>query len=171
MRRIIFNVLSYSIYAAICSLAVFWVGLFVPRRWFDPESFWFSEHAWENGGKIYNCVAVSRWKNSLPDMSKYAKRLLLKKLNGGETAEDIEDLIRETCVAETAHIFLVLLAFGMLVMNCDASAALCALLYAVGNFPYIIIQRYNRPRLRKMLERMNRRKSVCVTGDEAAETS
>ncbi|MCD8391089.1 MAG: hypothetical protein LUD03_04530 [Firmicutes bacterium] len=139
----------------------------MPRSRVNPNIFWFSEKKWEKGCKIYNKTGVSRWKNSLPDMSKYVNRLLLKRLSGGETAGDIYALIIETCVAEAAHFCLILLSAGMVFNRCDLTNVLCALFYAAGNVPYVIIQRYNRPRLRKMYDRITRRSSGSFDADSA----
>lgn len=156
MQKIIYKILWDALYAGICSLSVFWSGLFIPRRWFNPDNFWFSPRKWENEGKIYNKVFVSKWKAILPDMSKYARRLISKSLTNVETEDDVKSLILETCVAEAAHCALFILAFGMIVIWKDTVSVICAVCYAFGNVPYIIIQRYNRPRLKKMLKRMTR---------------
>lgn len=149
-----------TVYAAICSLAVFIIGLFVPRSWFDPSNCLFREKKWEQGGKVYNKIKISKWKSKLPDMSKYVKRLLSKRLNGNDSVEDITNLLKETCVAEVAHIVLCVLSLGMFLVWEGEGGAICCLLYAIGNIPYIMIQRYNRPRLMKMLNRLERKEMI-----------
>jgi hypothetical protein len=41
----------------------------------------------------------------------------------------------------------------------------CMLIAVVGNVPFIMIQRYNRPRLMRALERMERRE-LAAAGDD-----
>lgn len=150
MRNIIYD----AVYGGICSLAVLIIGLMLPRRWFNPNAALFAERGWEDGGKIYNKLHVNRWKGKLPDMSKYIKSMIAKRLHGSETADDIARLISETCVAEAAHYALMVLSLGMIVVWPGAGGVICCICYAAGNIPYIIIQRYNRPRLTRMAKRI-----------------
>lgn len=152
MRGIINN----CIYGGICSIAVLIIGLILPRDWFDFSNKLFAERKWEGG--FYNKLYINKWKNKLPDMSKYIKLMIAKKLYGQESADDIRRLIEETCVAETAHIALIVLSLGMIAVWQSAGGVICCVLYALGNVPYIMIQRYNRPRLMKMMKRLEKRK-------------
>lgn len=153
MRNIIYD----AIYGAICSLMVLIVGLVLPRRWFNPDSTLFAEREWEDGGRVYNKLHISKWKSKLPDMSKYINGMIAKRLRGSESADDIQRLIAETCVAEAAHIALMVLSLGMIAVWQDTGGVICCVCYAVGNIPYIIIQRYNRPRLVRMMKRLESR--------------
>ena len=153
MRNIIYD----AIYGLICSLVVLIVGLVMPRRWFDPDNRLFAERKWENGGRVYNRIYISKWKSKLPDMSKHINTMITKRLKGKETPDDIRALISETCVAEAAHIALMAMSLGMIAIWQDIGGVICCICYAVGNVPYIIIQRYNRPRLVKMMKRLESR--------------
>ena len=153
MRNIIYD----AVYGAICSLLVLIVGLVLPRRWFNPDSALFAERKWENGGRVYHRLHISKWKSKLPDMSRYIKSMIAKRLHGSETTDDIRRLIEETCVAEAAHLALMMLSLGMFWIWQDIGGAICCLCYAAGNVPYIIIQRYNRPRLGRMMKRLESR--------------
>lgn len=82
------------------------------------------------------------------------------------TAE-IEDMIQETCVAELTH--LLLCAAGILLFWIWPGAGGCimfALDIVFGNLPFILIQRYNRPRLLRYMrltearERRNQNASI-----------
>ena len=153
MRNIIYD----AIYGAICSLTVLIVGLTLPRKWFNPDGKLFAERKWEDGGRIYNKLHINKWKSKLPDMSKYIKSMIAKRLHGSESADDIRRLISETCVAEAAHIVLMALSLGMIAVWQDTGGIICCVCYAAGNVPYIIIQRYNRPRLVRMMKRLESR--------------
>ena len=153
MRNIIYD----AVYGAICSLTVLIIGLLLPRRWFSTNSALFAERKWENGGKVYNRLHINKWKSKLPDMSRYIKGMIAKRLRGSESADDIRRLIAETCVAEAAHLALIVLSLGMIWVWQDIGGVICCVCYAAGNVPYIIIQRYNRPRLVRMMKRMESR--------------
>lgn len=44
------------------------ICLYLPDRYFSPDSFLFSAHRFEKEGRIYDSVfRVSRWKHLLPD--------------------------------------------------------------------------------------------------------
>ena len=150
MRNIIYD----AIYGAICSLVILIVGLAMPRRWFNPGNRLFAEREWENGGRVYNRLHISKWKSKMPDMSKHINSMIAKRLQGRETTDDIRVLISETCVAEAAHLVLIVLSLGMIVIWQSIGGVICCMFYALGNVPYIIIQRYNRPRLVRMMRRL-----------------
>ena len=151
------NIICDTIYGGICSVMVLVIGLILPRRWFNPDNRLFAERKWENGGRVYNKLHISKWKSKLPDMSRYITSMIAKRLQGKETTDDIKKLIAETCVAEAAHIILILLSLGMIVIWKSPGGVICCLCYAAGNVPYIIIQRYNRPRLVRMMKRLESR--------------
>ncbi|MBQ8525184.1 MAG: hypothetical protein IJ460_00465 [Clostridia bacterium] len=141
------------IYACVCSLGVLVSGLHWPRKLFDYTSKLFMPKKWELNTNIYNFLKVGKWKNKVPDMSKIVKKLPTKQISQ-LSIDSLKLLIKETCVAEIAHILLIILAIPMNFICDGISGFVCFLMYSVGNLPYIIIQRYNRPRLIKLLERM-----------------
>ena len=62
-------------------------------------------------------------------------------------------LILETCVAELVHRVLFLLSPIFAQYMTGVYADLAMLVYALGNLPFIFIQRYNRPRLIRLMEK------------------
>ena len=67
-------------------------------------------------------------------------------------------MIQETCVAELTHVLLSVCGLYALRLWPGAGGVLITAVYILfGNVPFIIIQRYNRPRLQR-LEAMQRRK-------------
>ena len=67
-------------------------------------------------------------------------------------------LIAETCVAECVHWALIVLSLGLFLFWRGGWAFAFWLVYNIlGNVPFIIIQRYNRPRLVMLEERRKRR--------------
>ena len=62
--------------------------------------------------------------------------------------------MKETCVAESVHIILCLLGLGLLaIWPGPGGMVMTALYLLLGNLPFIVIQRYNRPRLLSLLEK------------------
>ena len=65
--------------------------------------------------------------------------------------------MQETCSAEFVHWVLILLSPVFAVLM-DELGVLSMILYIIGNLVSIIIQRYNRPRVQKIIQRIERRK-------------
>ena len=83
-------------------------------------------------------------------MSRVSKRMVPKRLEPKASADKIEALIKETCVAELIHWLLIFTAVPCFFIWRGAGGAVVFALYATGNLGFIVIQRYNRPRLIKL---------------------
>ena len=132
------------------------LGQALPRRWFDGERFPYRCYKWEKQGRIYTRIGVERWKTLVPDMVK-------KQVDPtAVTAAQAAVLVQETCVAEAVHTASSLL--GLLCLRLWpgwGGVIVWAVWFLLGNLPFILIQRYNRPRLlrlRSLLQRREQRK-------------
>lgn len=136
-------------------IALFIAGQLMPRRWFDFDAFPYMDFAWEKGGAIYEKLKVRAWKDRVPDMSRIIPNMVKKKAALARDAEAMERLVRETCVAECVHVLLIIIICPMIGAAIGGwLGAACAFIYAAGNMLFVAIQRYNRPRLREILRRM-----------------
>ena len=134
------------------------IGEALPRRWFDPQKPFWRGYAWERGGRIYRRLGVQVWKDRMPDVSRALPSAVKKKAALTRTADGMERLVRETCEAEFIHWALILLVSPLLPVLCGgAVGGIAAALYAAGNLVFVVIQRYNRPRLALLLEKMKLR--------------
>lgn len=147
------NFFRFVFYTAFIGFAAFFLGQLLPRRNFDYTSFPFKCFHWENNGRIYLKTRIQFWKDKVPDMSQYIKSVFRKRITVFRSADYLEDLIRETCVAEWVHLMLVFISPIYLVLLDGAAGVLSMIAYALGNVPFILIQRYNRPRLIMVMER------------------
>lgn len=148
------------IYIAVLGILSHFVGQALPRKWFDAEKPPYKAAGWEKGGRIYEKLGIKRWKDIMPDMSRIMPDMVKKKLTNENKERGMDTLIAETCVAECVHWGLVILSFGILFWWRGLRAALFLLVYNIfGNLPFIIIQRYNRPRL-VMLEQRRKRRAI-----------
>ena len=145
-------------YLAGLSILSFIVGRMLPYKWFSYDRFPFRSMKFENDGKIYLKIKINKWQNKVPDMSKIFPGLIPAKSMVHYTPESLPGMIAETCIAEFIHCGNSLLSLFAL---CFCRSWVCILIVAVyiilGNFPFILIQRYNRPRFVKLLERMQSR--------------
>lgn len=140
------------VYAAVLGAAAFVLGRVVPKHIFNAEKFPF--RTFEREKKLYSVLGVKKWQNKLPDMSRVFKRIMPAKRMTAQTLSDIPRMVEETCVAELTHAVLSVLGLGMLWLWPGVGGAIAAAVYILlGNVPYIIIQRYNRPRLMRLAAR------------------
>lgn len=143
-----------ALYLAALGILAHPLGQALPRSRFDPQRFPWRCRPWEKNGRIYERLGIRRWKNKLPDMSRLLPDMVKKRLGQADTLR----LIQETCTAECVHWWLLLLSAGILLLwRSPWCWALWLLYNLLGNLPYIIIQRYNRPRLLRLAEKEKRR--------------
>lgn len=154
---IIMAILYCALYIAAIGIASHYIGNALPRRWFRADAFPYRSFAWEQEGKIYRRIGVQHWKEKLPDMSKICGDMVRKEIACRPTAESMERLVAESCVAECVHFCLILLSLPVLAICPGAGGWVVFGLCFLGNFPFMLIQRYNRPRLVKALSRLRRK--------------
>ena len=144
------------LYMAVLGIAAYPVGRIISKCDPDPESFLFREQPWELGGKIYEKLNIKQWQAKIPDVSKVLGRWMpRKKLKIGLTAENVRTMIRETCTAELVHNLLNIAGLWLLNLWSGLGGIIMYLVYfLLGNLPFIIVQRYNRPRLKVLLNRL-----------------
>lgn len=151
------SLLYAALYVAALGILSHFVGQALPRAHFDPQRFPYRSADWENGGKVYEKLGIKHWKDRLPDMSKIMPDMVKKKMSAVKS-QGMDVLIAETCVAECVHWALMLLSLGIFFFWRGAWAVVFWLVYnLLGNLPFIIIQRYNRPRLVMLEQRRKRR--------------
>lgn len=142
------------IYVAFIGILCFFIGESLPRNLFKESAFPFKIYKFENNGKIYEKIKIKKWKCKVPDMSKIMKDMLPKSVFYNSTAEDLDKLIKETCVAEFIHGLLCFLSLGVYFIWKSTTGIVLSLLSILGNIPFILIQRYNRPHLIKIRNRL-----------------
>ena len=156
------------IYLCFVGAASFFLGRLIPKSWLDPYSFPFRGFACEKGGRIYDKIGIRHWQTRVPDMSRIFKKLMPPKSLTGDIKQRLPELIRETCVAE-----LILAGNCVAGLYClriwpGVGGIIVTLLFAfVFNIPYILIQRFNRPRLIKLARRMHKEDAVAEQEAEA----
>lgn len=152
------SLLYAVIYIAVLGILSHFVGQALPRARFSAESFPYRTADWENGGRVYEKLSIKHWKDALPDMSRIMPDMVKKKMTGQNREQGMDVLIAETCVAECVHYWLIVLSLGIFLFWRGVWALVFWLVYNIlGNVPFILIQRYNRPRLVLLEQRRKRR--------------
>lgn len=148
------KVLRFGVICAVMGVLSFLIGELLPRKNIDIEDRLYRPRKWEKNGRVYYKLGIQKWKDRVPDMSRFVPHMFRKKITVMRSATYVEDLIRETCIAEIIHYMLSLLSPVFLALMPPVWGPICMLLYVgVGNLPFIIIQRFNRPRLMEILRR------------------
>lgn len=159
------HLLHCFLYLAATGIFGFLLGRLLPKRWFSAERFPFRSQPWEE--KLYRLLRVKQWQNKLPDMSRILPKLMPAKRLTPQTMTDLPRMIEETCVAELIHALLSVSGLGFLWLWPGGwGIALTAVYILLGNVSFIIIQRYNRPRLVKLLE-MQQKKAARTKKEDA----
>lgn len=154
------NFVRCFIFMATTGIIAFFVGRIIPKRWLNENGFPYKAHAFEKDGYIYGKIGIRKWQNKVLDMSRILPKMMPAKRLEGNMLEKLPVMIKETCIAELIHSLLGLVALNCLLIWKGVGGIVVAILYEIGNLPYILIQRYNRPRLMALYERLQERANV-----------
>lgn len=128
----------------------------IPDKIYSYRKWLFRERKWENGGRIYeHYFGVKSWKAKLPDISDFFKWRFNKKHLAGSGSDYLSTFLMESCKSEFTHWMIIVSTVFFNFWNDIIATAAVFLFACLLNLPYIIIQRYNRPRLIKLMLKNN----------------
>lgn len=157
------ELLNCLIYLAISGILVFILGRLTPKKWIPENRFPFRAFEFEKEGRIYEKIKVHKWKNKVPDMSRLAAKIapgfMKRKAVEQGTSDEMKLLVKETCIAELAHTVSALVGLACIFIWRGIGGIMIALLWGIFNLIFIIIQRYNRPRLQKVVKMIEYREA------------
>lgn len=111
-------------------------------------------YPFENEGMFWEKLTrVKRWKDQLPEGSTFFKSSYDKSMLQDHTRKTIDKFYIETNRAELTHWITMLLTPIVLIFNPRWTYGIHIMYAILSNLPFIIIQRYNRPRFKKILKR------------------
>ena len=144
------NVLAWLV----IQLGLAWVMTRIPAAQFNPRSALARLWDWERSGRGYEkFFAIKCWKDRLPDAASWFKGGFPKADLRMHTQEFLERFLRETWRGELTH-WLALLTLPVFALcNPGWGVAVNAAYAVVANVPCILVQRYNRSRLLRVLDR------------------
>lgn len=146
-------------YIAATGIFSFFLGRILPKKWFMAEKFPYKEYRFEQGGKFYERLQIHKWQNKVPDMSKIVPSLMPPKKLTGDYEEKLPRMIEETCVAEFIHGLLCFSGLACIGLWQGIGGWVVSLInIALFNLPFVLIQRYNRPRLGKLMRKRKERR-------------
>ncbi|WP_143055908.1 glycosyl-4,4'-diaponeurosporenoate acyltransferase [Anaerobranca gottschalkii] len=125
-----------------------------PKKWFEGNRGIYKSFSWEDEGRFYERVfKIKRWKKYLPDGGDFFSNGFAKKHLKTRNYEYLITFLEETRRAELVHWLQIIPVIIFFLFNLWW-VGLIMVIYALAvNLPCIIAQRYNRPRLQKIIDR------------------
>jgi len=133
----------------------------MPTRWFRADGWLCRAWRWEGQGRLYErLLRLDRWKDRLPDGAGWLAGGFRKRALVQRDQDYLERFVAETCRGEIVHWVVFLCAGWFFLWNPPRIAAWMVLYGAAANVPCLLVQRYNRIRLQRLLSRRKRRAAV-----------
>lgn len=137
----------------------------IPMEYLSRDRWLFRTRPWEQQGEIYHRLfGVRYWKKKLPSGGKWLGGFNMRTIASYEVPY-LERWIIETRRSELCHWMLIPPAVLFFLWN-PPEVGWGMIVYAIlFNFPMIIVQRHNRPRLQALLESV---RSGAIPADKSA---
>ena len=151
------NAIVVAVWGSIAGFAF----LAVPRSFLQSLRSKYKCFKFENNGLFYDkYLKISKWKDKMPKFSAIMHKGFNMEAVERISPEYLDLFIDETIRSEFCHIFLVLSSPIFYLVNDSLRWGTGVMIaFILGNFLFIMIQRYNRPRLMRVKELYERRKN------------
>lgn len=147
---VLINIITWGI----LHFALSYLCFIIPVKCFYKDRFIFRVSEWEQKSEVWDrWLQVRKWKDHIIDGSVIAKQSFDKRKLKGAHIETLKHFSAETKRAELTHWLLILPAPLFFLWN-PVWAGWVNIVYALAaNIPFIIVQRYNRGRLQRIINR------------------
>ena len=143
--------IGITLYHFAMRLAVGTVVNLIMKNKANHNSVWFREKSFEK--KFYNLIRVRKWKKYIPTYSPDTF---------DTTKKTVKEIVGATCQAEIVHeviMALSLLPIAVIPLSGGAAAIfITSFLSMLIDSVFVILQRYNRPKLVRVMERFDKLK-------------
>jgi glycosyl-4,4'-diaponeurosporenoate acyltransferase len=124
----------------------------VPMSFLEKDIWWFKIKNWESRGRIYkNIFKVKKWRNIVPDGGGLFKGGFPKRHLESNNPKYLKTFYNETKRAELTHWLTILPAPVFFLWNIWWVGIMMITYALIANIPCILLQRYNRARLSKII--------------------
>ena len=141
--------IGVTLYHFAMRLIVGTVVNFIMKNKANHENVWFREKSFEKS--FYKLIGVRKWKKYLPTYSPDTF---------DTDQKTVKELIGATCQAEIVHEIIMILSLLPMILLLFFSGAVAFILTSVlamlFDSLFVILQRYNRPRLVRVMKRFNK---------------
>ena len=133
-------------------LGISYLCTLIPISFFKKDRKWFRIKSWEKDGKFYQKpLRIKKWRKIIPDGGGLFKGGFPKKnLESGETSY-LKTFLYETKRAELTHWLAIIPAPVFFLWNIWWVGIIMIAYALIANFPCIMLQRFNRARISKVL--------------------
>jgi glycosyl-4,4'-diaponeurosporenoate acyltransferase len=137
---------------------------FMPKSLYSSRNWLLRERRWERKGEVYQqWLKVKHWKKFLPELSDFVKTVFPKKEIRDFSREYLDKYLFESCKSEITHWCIILSSLLFFLWAEFEQTGIMIIIAIVLNLPYIIIQRYNRPRIAEAAETIDsHRKKLLI---------
>lgn len=157
MELILQKFLNSVFYVMIIGLIAGFVFALIPQKLFLRFQNCYRLRSFEQEGKIYSkYLKINSWKDKLPQFSELTKFGFSKASLNTVSSEYLKIFYIETMRAELTHWVLMLISPIYLCFSAKILVAFTICGNIIGNIPFIIIQRYNRGRVLKLLNHLKK---------------
>lgn len=156
------NILQNELFRIIAGNSLAWfLAIFIPGyiiqkipiSRFREDFFLFKIRSWEKNGRLYRSLGIKYWKELLPDGAGIFDNGFRKRQMHGIDELYLKRFILETCRAELVHWVIIALIPLFFLWN-PLQVAVWMIPFGLAvNLPCLLTQRYNRPRLQRILRR------------------
>lgn len=143
-----------ALYSAIWVVFHFGAGTLahhLPTGFFNGLPLVSRTYGWEDDGRVYRRLGIRRWKDRLPEAGRFYAGGFSKRHLEDHNPAYLQRFILETSRAEFSHWLTWALALTFFAWNPWPIGVAMLMYGAATNLPFIVIQRYNRPRLARTL--------------------
>ncbi len=130
------------------------ISIILPESFFIYVKWMFRDRKWEHGGTIYQKLfSIRKWKDKLPELSDIFRKTFSKKKLYSFNVEYLTKYIIESCRSELCHWMIVISVIIFSSWFSEDMLNLIFVLAVILNVPYIMIQRFNRPRIVNIMQK------------------
>ena len=140
---ITFGMIAYHMFIRYLSPVIL---VIVFHKKYDYKFWWFKQKKWESN--LYRMIKVKQWKGKVIayNPSEFSMKV-----------HSLQEIVNNMCHAELVHEFIVLLSFTSLLFSIPFESfpafLITACIAALFDIIFVVLQRYNRPRMIKLMER------------------
>ena len=141
--------IGVTLYHFVTRLAVGTIVNFIMKNKANHKSVWFREKSFEN--KLYKLIRVRKWKKYLPTYSPETF---------DTSKKTVKEIVGATCQAEIVHEIIMALSLLPIILipflGGAAALTITSVLAMLFDSIFVILQRYNRPKLVRVMERFQK---------------
>jgi glycosyl-4,4'-diaponeurosporenoate acyltransferase len=152
-RRLALVVLADSAAWAGWSAIVGYGAQRLPASTLDHDRWLTRPRRWERGGQIYEGLGIRRWKDRLPEAGTLFRGGTSKRSLPGRSDDALHRFAAETRRAELVHWAIPAVTPAFALWNPPALVGAMAAYAVLANLPCLAVQRYNRARILRVLDR------------------